>query len=285
MNTPLLVLDVHYLAHRAFHSSTELSWKGKPTSVIFGLLKSISALKDEFQTDRIAFCFEHPHLFRRDVYPEYKRKRNAKERTEEEKQSYESLAIQISELRQRYLPKIGFKNVFCFRGMESDDIMAAIALNTEEEIILITSDADLWQCLRSNVSIYSPQLQKMFTEGWFRKEYQLAPSKWAVVKAMAGCPSDEVPGIGGIGPVFALKYLRGELKEDSKAFQTIKSREARETVLRNRKLVKLPFEGCPVPEMQEDEVTTKRWVEVCGMLGMKSLAGRPPVATRRLLRG
>jgi len=63
-----LILDVHYLAHRAFHSTRELVDDEK-VCVMFGFLKFLTFLKDEFGTDRIAFCFEHRHLFRRDVYP------------------------------------------------------------------------------------------------------------------------------------------------------------------------------------------------------------------------
>ena len=284
MNQPLLVLDCHYLCHRAFHSSKELEWQGRPTGVIFGFLKSITFLKDEFQTDRIAFCFEHPHLFRREIYPPYKRKRHTTERTDEEKQSYEALAIQISQLHKRYLPQIGFKNVFCFRGMESDDVMAAIAADAkvDEEVILVTADGDLLQCLRPNVSVYSPQKRELLTKDKFIAAHGIPPWQWVVVKAMAGCTSDEVKGIKGVGELTALRYLKGELKQASKAYQVINSSEGRAIVRRNRRLVQLPGEGCPVPKIQEDQISREQWLKVCGMLGMRSLASRPPVATRRM---
>jgi len=284
MKSPLLVLDTHYLCHRAFHSTGELSWQGRATGVIFGFLNSISALKDEFQTDRIVFCFEHSHLHRRDIYPDYKYKR-AKNRTEQEKKNYSALAIQISELRQRYLPKIGFKNIFCFRGMESDDIMAALAASysSTQEVILVTSDADLWQCLGPNVSIFSPQKRKVYTEEWFHKTYQFTPSKWAVVKAIAGCDSDCVAGIKGVGEATALKFIRGELKKDSKAYRSIVSPEGKEIIRRNRMLVQLPYANCPTPNLLEDQITKKAWAEVCELLGMKSIRNRPPVTTGRII--
>ena len=279
MKNPLLVLDVHYLMHRAYHSTQELSWKGKLTGAIFGFLKSLTFLKDEFQTDRIAFCFEHPHLFRWDIYPAYKRRRMAK-KTEEERKASHHLTIQICELRKRYLPKIGFKNIFCYDGMESDDIMAAIARTSTDEVVLVTADHDLFQCLRSNVMMYSPQARILWTEERFTSEYGIPPWKWAVVKAMAGCSGDEVEGIKGIGESTAIRYLRGELKLSSQAYQAIVSAKNRAIVRRNRALVALPFEGCPVPDLQEDEVDTKGWREVCAELGMRTLAGRPPIATR-----
>jgi 5'-3' exonuclease len=280
MSQPLLVLDCHYICHRAFHSTRELAHGGKITGVVFGFLKAISFFKDQFQTDRVAFCFEHPKLYRREVYPDYKNKRKA--RTDEERASYQELAIQISELRQRYLPTIGFKNIFRYRGMESDDIMAAIAANAGEmdEVILITADSDLYQCIRENVRIYSPRAHLLLNQIWFEREYGITPRQWARVKAIAGCSGDGVPGIKGVGEITALKYLRGELPEKHLAYRSIQ--EGSDIIKRNRSLVKLPFKGCPVPEMQDDKISKKGWLEVCDQLGMRSLAQHPPVAIRKM---
>ncbi len=274
MNEPLLVLDVHYLCHRAFHTMKELSWKGKATGVVFGFLKSLTSLKDEFQTDRVAFCFEHPHLFRSDLYPAYKMKR-AKNRTPEE-----ILSDQIFQLYKNLLPMIGFKNIFCFYGMESDDIMAQIAEDTKEddETILVTADSDLFQCLRENVSIYSPQKQKMLTKRWFKMKYGIPPYLWWKVKAIAGCATDEVKGIPGVGEVTALKYLKDETSP--KTFLKILSDEGQRIVRHNKLLVKLPHPNCPKPFFREDKISVKGWKEVCGLLGMRSLAGHPPISTR-----
>lgn len=281
MIPPLLVLDVHYLCHRAFHTMRDLSWKGRATGVIFGFLQTLLQLMEEFQTERVAFCFEHPHLFRRVVYPEYKRRRRNKERTEQEKQALSNLAVQICELRKRHLPKIGFKNIFCFRGFESDDIMAAIACSRIDEVVLVTADSDLFQCLWSNVTIYSPQKQVLLTKRWFIKKYGIYPHQWAAVKALSGCSTDEVQGIKGVGELTALRYLRGELKTTSRAFLNIESSEGSQRRIRNLRLVELPYKGCPKPDIEEDEISLKGWREVTVSLGMKSLGGRTPFALRR----
>lgn len=284
MNQPILVIDCHYMCHRAFHSMGELSFKSKATGVIFGFLKSITALKDQFSTDRVAFCFEHPVLFRRDLYPDYKRRRRSKQRTGAEARDFEGLQLQISELQKRYLPKIGFRNVFSFRGMESDDIMAALALQATEDdpVVLVTADSDLYQCLRRDkVTIYSPQKRKLLTAEWFFSAHQIYSSWWYLVKALSGCKGDEVPGVRGVGEQTALRFLRSELNANSKVFRRIGSSEGLAIRKRNERLVKLPFEGCPVPKIVPDEVTKEKWLEVCGMLGMRSLAQHPPIATRK----
>ncbi len=281
MSEPLLILDVHYLCHRAFHTIKGLTWRERPTGVIFGFLQSITTLKNELQTERVAFCFEHPHLFRREIFPDYKKRRtDPKQKTPEEQKAKEDFAIQISELRCRYLPAMGYKNIFQYRGMESDDIMAAIAgtMIEDEKAIIVTADQDMLQCLSPNVAIYSPQKKTLLTERWFFNRYGFAPKRWAMVKAIAGCKSDGVPGIKGVGEISALKFVQDELDAKNRAYALIVSKNARATVLRNKKLVKLPYVGCPVPEIQEDEVTPEAWRKVTESLGMRSMSlkGIPP---------
>lgn len=278
MKQPLLVLDCHYLCYRAFHAQGELSFKGQMTGVVFGFLKSIRALKDEFQTDRVVFCFESNRLHRRDIYPDYKLGRHKKQ-NEEERMARQSFQMQVHLLERDYLPRIGFQNIFNFLGYEADDIMAAIASKIRGEIILVTADMDMLQCLRENVIIYSPQKRKIFTDSWFYNTYQMLPKQWAVVKAIAGCSSDNVAGIPGVGEKSALRYVQGDLKSGI-YFDRIMA--GKEIVRRNRQLVELPYGGCPVPEILEDKISKRGWLDVCGRLGMKSIAGSVPVATRAL---
>lgn len=277
-------MDVSYLAHRAFHVMGHLEYQGIKTGIIYQFLKTIGQLKDEFQTDRIAFCFEHPHLFRRDVFPDYKKHRSTRLKTDEEKRAYSTLQNQIQDLHKKHLPRIGFRNIFCIDGHESDDLMAALAKNVSpyDEMILVTADSDMYQVLAPNVMIYSPQKQKLLTCEWFVKKYRIFPRQWAVVKAICGCASDEVPGIPGIGEITALSYLQGYVKEGTRAYTSINSREGKTIVRRNRALVQLPYQGCSVPALVEDKLNVDGWKEVCKTLGMKSLAGHPPIATRKL---
>lgn len=277
MNQPLLVIDCHYLCHRASHSAGHLSFGGVSTGVAFQFLRSITTFKDEFQTDRIAFCFEGKNLIRKRIYPDYKNKRKA-ERTDEEKKNDDLLSRQIRALREEHLPEIGFSNIFSLTGYESDDLMAAIANHSTSDVVLITSDSDLYQCLRPNVTIYSPQKQQLITEGWFRSTYKVSPAQWALVKAIGGCSTDNVKGIKGVGEATALKYVQGSLPQSTKAFSDIRCSEGRRIVRRNRDLVELPFARCPVPILLEDKISAGAWRSVCGRLGLRSIASRLPIA-------
>jgi 5'-3' exonuclease len=243
--------------------------------VIYGFLKSISALKNEFQTDRIAFCFEGRGSKRKEVYPQYKARRGLDRKTEEEKKARTDLCRQIDLLRDKHLPRIGFRNVFHFDGYESDDIMAALA-REHENVVIVTSDLDLLQCISPTTIVYCPFKKKYLTNEWFIKTYNISPKQWAQVKAIAGCSTDGVPGIYGVGEKTAIKFIRDELDPESKTYGDVMCGAGRSIIRRNRKLVELPFEGCPVPEIREDRLTQEGWNEVCDSLGMKSLHGRVP---------
>lgn len=289
MKQPLLVLDSHYLCHRAFHAQKDLSFHGIKTGVIYGFLKQIGYLKNEFQTDRIAFCFEGSTLYRKIDFPGYKMKRiQHEEKADPEKlKARGDLTRQIEALRISYLHKIGFRNVFYYPGWESDDIMGRITQTVEGEIILVTSDADMYQLLKSNVLMFSPYQKKLLTYSWFVREYGIQPWQWAIVKAMSGCDSDGVPGIPGVGETTALKFLRRELNPKAAIYKTIMSREAAAIVNRNRRLIELPYEAVPTPTPEWDEteqISTKGWNDVCAELGIKSMAGRPPVFSSKLLK-
>lgn len=286
MTTPLLVLDCHYLCHRAFHAQRDLSWKGIATGVIFGFMKSLRHLKHQFMTDRIAFCFESPVIHRKKDFPDYKKRRGREKEEPERKKARSELCRQIEALRLEYLPTCGFRNIFYEHGFESDDVMAVISnqATLEEPVILVTSDADLYQCLRYHrVQIFSPHKNQLMSERWFRDEFGIAPPQWAMVKAIAGCGTDEVPGIEGVGEVTALKFLRNQLPHHSPVLAKIIGPYGRSIVRRNRKLVELPYPGCPVPKIQKDELDLTGWETVCHNLGFKSLVDMPPIFRQQML--
>lgn len=288
---PLLLLDAHYLCHRAFHAESHsrggrLQHKGELTGVIFGFLKSLLVFQEQFQSNRLVFCFDHPRLRRKLEFPAYKANRHKPsghgEKDEEAAALRKEFSIQVQQLRNRWLPEIGFRNVFCSLGMESDDILARIALDApkDQEVIIITADMDLLQCLRRNVSVHSPSKNRTYTREWFVETYGLRPGKWARVKAIAGCSSDNVPGIKGVGEVTAVKYLRSRLTHETAAHKAITSGQGQKIIERNLKLVRLPHPACPYYDIQEDAVTKSGWRYVCGQLGMRSIAGQPPILIR-----
>lgn len=286
---PLLVFDCHYLCHRAFHAQKDLSFHGIATGVIYGFLKQIGHLKDTFQTDRIAFCFEDARSYRQIFFRGYKEKRRHESEDPLKTKARGDLCRQIDALRSSYLRQIGFRNIYYYPGWESDDIMARIAKTAEpdDEVILVTSDADMYQLLAPNVLMYCPNKRKLLTEEWFRQSYGIQPWQWAMVKAMAGCQTDGVPGIPGVGEVTAVKFIRKQLPKTAAIYKTIMSERSAEIVKRNRSLVELPLADPPTPTPEWDDgelISTKGWNDVCTRLGIKSMIGRAPVFNRKMLK-
>jgi len=154
--------------------------------------------------------------------------------------------FQLKVIQEEILPKGGSENVFCVEGYEADDIMAVVCRRLGGEIFLVSSDKDLFQLLNDRVSIFEIRKKRIYTEKDFLREWKIPPSLWAEVLAIAGCGSDNIRGIFGIGKKFAVKYLRGELGEKKCSL----IRQGLSVIDRNRKLVTLPFERFPVDSVK-----------------------------------
>ena len=293
MKDPTLLLDVSYLAHRAFHTMGDLAYGSEGTGAIFGIFKDIQVLQQRFGTGRLVFAFDHPAPKHREHHcPGYKstRRQRYAEESEDEQRARRDFRGQLRKLYRQYLPAAGFANVFAAAGFEADDIIARVARNIPagEEAIIVSSDEDLWQCLsrmgtpdergmfkRPQISCWNPQKAKLYTATGFEEQWGFPPALWARVKAIAGCKTDDVPGVPGVGEVTAAKYVRGELGTHTKAYAKIQAFDWRA----NKRIVKLPYEGTPNFDLRDDEVTEEKWQAVADALGMASLRGHVPTTT------
>ncbi|MBU0846516.1 hypothetical protein KKH23_04950 [Patescibacteria group bacterium] len=287
MKEPLLVLDVPYLCHRAYHAMGGLVYDDAGTGAIFGVLRDIVALQDSFRTGRCVFAFDLGLGLRRKILPTYKNSRRTRyrEAPEEEQAARRDFHGQVRLLREEYLPAAGFRNVFAAKGFEADDIIASVVaeLPQDEQAIIVGSDQDLWQCLRPNVWCWNPQKRKAYTIELFQAAWGLEPEQWADVKAYAGCSTDDVPGVPGVGETTAAKWLRGELGEHTKAARKLDA--ARDVYERNIELVRLPFLGTPTFALRQDDVTEEQWQDLADRLGMKSIRTAVPWSVGRKSRG
>lgn len=278
MTKTWLALDVSYLCWRARYTGmSRLSFEDIPTGVVYGFLRDLLSFQEQFKTPLVAFCFDSKKSLRRELFSGYKSARREKYATanEEELNELGLMAEQIANLRKDYLPSLGFKNVFWQKGYEADDQIAGVcqALTGTDEAVIIGSDKDLYQLLGPRVKLYKPREKVLYTEKDLAKDYfGLAPSQWAMVKALAGCGSDSVPGVKGVGDKTAAKFLKTLLNERSKIHQKILAET--ETWKRNLPLVSLPFPNLTPIVFSPDEVTPQKWRALSRRLGMKSLFDR-----------
>lgn len=237
-----LIIDCNNLCHIAKHAMRGLSFEDRDTGVIFGFLNSLLQLYKRFDYDvRFLFAWDSNHSLRVEQYPQYKLKRKATraEKSEEDRR-YDVLARkQMNLLQKHILPTMGFRNVWMFLGYESDDVMALFARKVKEGV-LVTTDHDLFQCIDGRVSLFNPITKKLLTSAGFKEEWGIEPYMWASALAIAGCDTDEVPGVEGVGLKTAIKYLKGELRADSVVARRIA--KSGELIERNERLVQLPYE-------------------------------------------
>ncbi|MDO8436482.1 MAG: 5'-3' exonuclease H3TH domain-containing protein [bacterium] len=254
----LLIIDSNSIIHRAFHALPPLTTKrGEMVSAVYGfLLVFLKAVKD-FQPDYIAACFDvRGPTFRHKKYKEYKAKRPAAP-----KELYEQIP-KVKEVLS------GFSvAVFEKEGFEADDIIGTIAdkasrkqimpqgkedesssspfaIAREIEIIILSGDLDALQLVTPKTKVYS--LRKgvkdiiLYDEKLVKEKFQgLIPKQLLDFKALRGDPSDNIPGVTGIGEKTAihlllkfnnLENLYKEVEENSEKAKTL-SQKLKETLL------------------------------------------------------
>ena len=240
-----LIIDSNSLAYKSFYSMRGLRTKEKETAVSFGFMKDILMLAKKYETNKFYFCWDSKKSYRKKIYKLYKANRKPKDK--EKEKELKSAYSQFDDLKNKILPRLGFKHVYEQDYYESDDLMAWLVdfnrIWIGDKLVVVTNDGDLYQVLEPGVKIYNHSSKKETTMRSFKREYGILPSKWAEVKAIGGCSTDNVKGIKGVGEKTAISYLLGNLKKGKK-FDDIKNGE--KIINRNRKLVTLPFDGSKV---------------------------------------
>ena len=255
-----LVIDSHFLAHRAIHTMGALSYENENTGVIFGFLMQIQAYAKIHKTNDIIFCWDSHDSKRKELFPGYK-DRNTGDLTEEEKADKKRGFDQFDVIRDEIIPAMGFKNNYFQKGYEADDLIATTVMYHEKDFVIITADADMYQLL-DFADMWNPTKKKYYTFEDFWAEWGLPPEEWIKIKSFAGCSSDTIPGLPGIGEKTAAKYLRGELKNTTKAYKTLIG--GWEVLQRNIELVELPFPKTNVNKILHNELDFDKFVqEVC----------------------
>lgn len=250
----IVVIDALCLCHMARHTLGDLTWENVQTGVIFGFLKRILQFAEKYETNKFIFTWDSKKSHRRQFFPDYKsdRRNHKKEMTPEELVFLKTELKQFTTIRQIILPNMGFKNSFIQTGYESDDLIAvAVSSNVKGEKVIVSSDNDMLQLLKSDVKIYNPFSKKEVTVEDFKAKWGIEPEQWKEVKSIGGCSTDSVPGIKGVKEKTAIKFLKGEMKASSDLFWRIKSGE--DIIERNRKLVSLPYVGTKSLKIDFDE--------------------------------
>lgn len=257
----VILVDTSHILYVVYFGLPEAERYAK--AIIAGFLNRVLQLMVENNMTDLVFCWDSPKSIRKDRYGFYKEKRiKDKKKDKNLKYMYEAK----NEL-QTILPAIGFNAHVEVDGYESDDTMCEMVRRYPNiRFIIVANDNDLLQILkyRNLIGLFNCRENKLTTYQDFVSTYGIKPDYWHLFKALAGCSSDEIPGIPGIGKTYALRFLKDELEDDSKPMQLIY--EARNTIfLRNHWLVTLPLPGLKKHRFKilKNDLTRKKLRTMC----------------------
>ncbi|PIE26354.1 MAG: hypothetical protein CSA58_09950 [Micrococcales bacterium] len=208
MTRVLLAVDGNCLIHRSFHANAATGFRdadGNPAWAIRGFLVQLAAAVDRVCADVLLVGFDDPdRSFRRERWPHYKAHRPDKLPA-----LVEQLKSAVGVVRDLGVPAV------VVGGMEADDVLAAAARHaaaTGMRVVLATSDRDAFALVDENTDVLrvinggvagSPLL----TPHRLRILTGVAPGQYRDLAALRGDPSDNLPGIRGLGAVRARKLL------------------------------------------------------------------------------
>ena len=203
----LLLLDGHSLAYRAYHALKESDMRsvtGDPTFAVFGFTSMlINVLRDEEPT-HVAVAFDRSEpTFRHEAYGEYKANRSA---TPDDFRAQMSLIREVLDaLRIPQLSEAGF---------EADDILATLARQGARagmEVLVVSGDRDTFQLVSDDVTVLMNRrgISEMtrFTPAMVEEKYGVPPERYRDLAALVGESSDNLPGVPGVGPKTAQKWV------------------------------------------------------------------------------
>ncbi len=202
-----MLLDGNSLAFRAFYALPAENFKtrsGLTTNAVYGFTAMlINLLRDEAPT-HIAAAFDvSRQTFRSERFPEYKATRSA---------TPDEFRGQI-DITKEVLGALGI-TVLAESGFEADDIIATLATQADEagyRVLVVTGDRDSLQLVNSNVTVLYPikgvSVLTRFTPEAVVAKYGLTPEQYPDFAALRGDPSDNLPGIPGVGEKTAAKWI------------------------------------------------------------------------------
>jgi len=242
-----MLLDGNSLAFRAFYALPAENFKtrgGLTTNAVYGFTAMlINLLRDEAPT-HIAAAFDvSRQTFRSERYPEYKANRSS---------TPDEFHGQI-DITKEVLGALGI-TVLAEPGFEADDLIATLATQAAEQdmdVLIVTGDRDVLQLVSDRVTALMTRrgITEMtrFTPETVTEKYGLTPAQYPDFAALRGDPSDNLPGIPGVGEKTATKWIAefGSLQALVDRVDEVKGkagdalREHLGSVLRNRQLTAL----------------------------------------------
>lgn len=283
----LVVVDGNAILHRAYHAlpNSLTSKDGKPINAVYGFVSILLKVIQDLLPTYIIVCFDEKEpTFRHEEFKDYQAHRPEMDK---------ELDSQF-DITRKVVSAFGIP-IHSKPGYEADDVIATLASQaskqgTVEDVVIVTGDRDILQLVSSKVKVYLPtrglsEGLLMDTSGVIEK-MGVKPSQIVDYKALVGDPSDNYPGVSGIGPKTAEnlldKYqdLSGVYKNIGRIKDSVakKLRQGRDSAYLSQKLAQIVND---VPDVEFDYKASSEWqvagkpvLDLFAKLGFKTLTNR-----------
>jgi DNA polymerase I len=212
---PFVLVDGSSYLYRAFHAIPPLSTKsGEPTNAVLGVVNMLYKLQDDLRPTHMAVVFDAPgRTFRDDLYAEYKANRTSMP---------DELRAQVQPLLET-IEAMGIP-LLRIEGVEADDVIGTLARQAAaagSPTVISTGDKDLAQLVDEHVTLVNTMDNTTLDRAGVEHKFGVTPQQIIDYLALVGDSIDNIPGVAGVGPKTAVKWLQqyGDL-------ETLKARAA-----------------------------------------------------------
>lgn len=169
-------------------------------------IRTVTSLGKSYGAKRIICCFDSgASAYRKSLYPEYKLNRKI-ERSEEEQERFTAFFNCLSDT----IDALPFEH-FKFKGIEADDLIAYFIKRLSSKYShtwIISSDRDLFQLLREDVSIFNMYSRREIDIAYLESEFGLTPREYSYARMIEGDAGDGISGVEGIGPKRSIALIK-----------------------------------------------------------------------------
>jgi DNA polymerase-1 len=198
----ILGIDFNNMMFGSYYAAPLLNDHGMNVNAIKGFFFKLKALKETFNPDMIVFAndISRERTFRRKLFADYKAQRK----------SHDDGIITQMRFASQIAALLGYQ--FINNELyEADDILGMVsryAAERDYDMIIASSDRDLYQLVNDHVYILSPRTNNVIDKEYMYNKYQLTPDQWIELKMLQGDRSDNIPGVPGVGEKTALSLMQ-----------------------------------------------------------------------------
>ncbi|MBN1222315.1 MAG: DNA polymerase I [Candidatus Aminicenantes bacterium] len=222
----LVLIDGNSLLYRSYYAIRFLTnSKGFPTNAIYGFIATLKKLIDQEKPKYLAIVFDTKGpTIRHKLYKEYKAQR---------KPMPDDLSVQIPVLKK--IIKAMNIPLYEFEDFEADDVIGCLAARAPIHglhSVIVTTDKDLFQLVNDSTTVYNPSKDIYLDEKGVEEFFGVAPSQVVGVLSLWGDPSDNIPGVPGIGEKTAKALIKqfGTLEALLENLERIEKERLREKI-------------------------------------------------------